>query len=108
MRAKIGLVTIGLGLAMFAMGRVENVARHRGFSESAAWAQESDDQADDAVSQDDAADQGEAVSQDDAAPQDDLAVQNARHRKNICKVCGNYSGKIISNSLGTGTIMVGI
>jgi hypothetical protein len=41
MLAKIGLVITGIGLAMFAMARVENVARHRGFSESAAWAQES-------------------------------------------------------------------
>lgn len=101
MLTKIGLVIAGIGLAMFAIARVESIAMHRGFSESAAWAQESDDQADDAVSQDDNA------SQDDGAPQDDLAVPDARH-KNICKVCGTYTGKIISNSLGTGTIMVGI
>jgi|HubBroStandDraft_2_1064218.scaffolds.fasta_scaffold110053_2 hypothetical protein len=107
MLAKIGCVTIGIVLAMFAMARVENVARHRGFSESAAWAQESDDQADDAVSQDDGAAQDEAASQDDAGAQDELAVQHARH-KSICKVCGNYSGQIISNSLGTGTFMLGI
>ena len=100
MLAKIGLVTTGIALTMFAMARVENVARHRGFSESAAWAQESDDQADDAVSQDDNASQADAS-------QDDLAVPDARH-KHTCKVCGNYSGTIISNSLGTGTFMLGI
>jgi hypothetical protein len=101
MLAKIGLVITCIGLATFAMGRVESVARHRGFSESTAWAQESDDQADDAVSPDDTA------AQDNAGAQDDPAVQHARH-KNTCKVCGNYSGKIISNSLGTGTFMLGI
>ena len=101
MLAKIGFVITGIGLAMFAMGRVESVASHCGFSESAVWAQESDDHPGDAVSQDDNA------SQPDVAPQDDQAVQNAGH-KNVCKVCGTYSGQIISNSLGTGTIMLGI
>jgi hypothetical protein len=101
MLSKIGLVITCIVLAVFAMGRVESVAKHRGFSESAAWAQESDDQADDAVSPDDNA------SQADPASQDDAAVQNAGH-KNVCKVCGNYSGQIISNSLGTGTMMLGI
>ncbi len=107
MLAKIGLVMTGVALTMFTIGRVENVSRHRGFSESAAWAQDSDDQANDAISQDDATSQDEAVSQDDAGPQDDLAVPDARH-KHTCKVCGNYSGEIISKSLGTGTFMVGI
>jgi hypothetical protein len=101
MLAKIGCVITCIGLAMFTMGRFESIARHRGLSESAVWAQESDDQADDAVSPDDNGSQAEA------APQDDHAVQNAGH-KNVCKVCGNYSGQIISNSLGTGTMMLGI
>jgi hypothetical protein len=69
MLAKIGLVITGIVLAVFAMGRVESVAKHRGFSESAVWAQESDDQADDAVSQDDDASQADAASQDDQAVQ---------------------------------------
>ena len=103
MLAKIGFVITGIGLAMLAMGRVESVASHRGFSESAVWAQQSDDQAGDAASPDDEASEADAAWQDDA----DLAVQNAGH-KNVCKVCGTYSGQIISNSLGTGTIMLGI
>jgi hypothetical protein len=94
MRAKIGLVTIGIGLAMFAMGRVENVARHRDFTESAAWAQESDDQADDAVSQDDLAAQAAAAAQDDP-DYPNIAPGPAS---------GLYSGTVTDNNKGMGTI----
>ena len=85
MLAKIGLVITGIVLAVFAMGRVESVAKHRGFSESAVWAQESDDQADDASLQDDA----------------DLQNQSG------CKpgpASGLYSGTVMDNNMGAGTI----
>jgi len=91
MLAKIGLVITGIGLAMFTMGRFESIARHRGFSESAAWAQESDDQAGDAVSQDDNA------SQDDADPQNTSGC-------NAGPASGLYSGTVTDNNMGAGTI----
>ncbi len=97
MLSKIGLVITGIVLAVFAIGRVENVAKHRGFSESAVWAQESDDQADDAVSQDDAAPQA------DAAPQDDADPQNASGCK-AGPASGIYSGTVMDNNMGAGTI----
>jgi hypothetical protein len=85
MLAKIGLVITGVVLAMFAMARVENVARHRGFSESAAWAQEADDQAADAVSPD-----------DDASP-DTRGCKDG-------PAGGLYSGTVMDNNMGAGTI----
>jgi len=78
MLAKIGLVMAGTAVAMFAMGRVENIAAHRGFGGSVACAQESNDPADDASAQDDA----------DAAT----------------SASGIYSGTIVDNSLGNGMI----
>jgi hypothetical protein len=97
MLAKIGCVITCVGLAMFAIARVENVARHRGFSESAAWAQDSDDQSNDAVSQDD------AVSQPDTAPQDDGDGQDTRGCKDG-PAGGLYSGTVMDNNMGAGTI----
>jgi hypothetical protein len=94
MLAKIGLVITGIALAMFAMGRVESVASHCGFSESGAWAQESDDQADDAVSLDDLAAQAAA------------AAQNDPDYPNITPgpASGIYSGTVTDNNMGVGTI----
>jgi hypothetical protein len=98
MLTKIGLVITGIGLAMFAMARVENVARHRGFSESQAWAQESGEQADDAVSQDDdAASQADAASQDDGDGQDTSGCKDG-------PAGGLYSGTVMDNNMGAGTI----
>ncbi len=97
MLAKIGLVITCIGLAMFAMGRLENVARQRGFTDSAAWAQESDDQADDAVSPDDDASQADAASQDDADPQNESGCKAG-------PASGIYSGTVMDNNMGAGTI----
>jgi hypothetical protein len=97
MLSKIGLVITCIVLAVFAMGRVESVAMHRGFSESAVWAQESDDQADDAISPDDNASQADPASQDDAAPQDASGCTEG-------PASGIYSGTVMDNNLGAGTI----
>jgi hypothetical protein len=96
MLAKIGLVITGIGLAMFAMARVENVARQRGFSESTVWAQESDGQADDAVSHDDNASQADA-SQDDGDGQDTRGCKAG-------PAGGLYSGTVMDNNKGAGMI----
>lgn len=82
MLAKIGLVMVGTALAMFAMGRFESVAAHRGFRGSVACAQDWNDQADDT-----------------SAPDDPDADSEAS-----VKASGIYSGNIVDDSLGDGMI----
>jgi hypothetical protein len=80
MLAKIGLVVVGTALAMFAMGRFESLAAHRGFGGSIACAQDWNEPADDASSQDDF--------------DTDASV----------KAGGIYSGTIVDDNLGHGMI----
>ena len=84
MLAKVGLMIAGTALAMFAMGRIEGVAAHRGFAGSVACAQEWNDQGDDASAQDDA-DSEAAVS-----------------------ASGVYSGTIMDSGEGDGMISAAI
>lgn len=86
MLAKVGLVIASTALAMFAMGRIENIAAHRGFGDSVAYAQDLDDQGDDASAQDDA----DATSK---------AAVNAG---------GVYSGGIMDSGEGDGMISAAI
>jgi hypothetical protein len=80
MLAKVGLVIAGTALAMFAMGRFESVAAHRGFGGPVACAQETNDSGDDASAQDDA---------------DSEAAMSAS---------GIYSGTIMDSGEGDGMI----
>jgi hypothetical protein len=75
---RIGLVVAGAALAMFAMGRVQSLAAHRGFGGSVAWAQSWDDQGDDAA----------LDSEAPTAPD----------------VSGSYSGQIEDHRKGSGSI----
>jgi len=97
MKAKIGVVIAGIALAMFVMSRVENLRAGRGFGGSLAWAQESDDQAGDATSQDDAASQADSASQGDDSI--DATTVSAS---------GIYSGTVMDNNMGAGTISAAI
>jgi|HubBroStandDraft_6_1064221.scaffolds.fasta_scaffold235791_2 hypothetical protein len=81
MLAKIGFVIAGTALAMFAMGRVESLAAHHGFSGSQAWAQQWDDSSGDSSSADD--------SESKSSPPN---------------VAGTYSGTIEDHRFGAGTI----
>lgn len=81
MLRKLGFVIAGTALTMFAMGRVESLASHRGFAGPAAWAQSWTD------SDDDAAD-----SQSDTVPD----------------VGGNYTGTIEDHRFGMGDISADI
>ena len=102
-------------LGSFAIGRVGSLTEHRGFAGSLAWAQEADDQADDAVSQDDAASQADDASQDedaasqaDAAPQDEADERNASTCKKAGPAGGIYSGTVMDNNMGAGKIMAAL
>ena len=79
---KVGLVIAVTALTMFAMGRVESLARHRGFAGSSAWAQSWDDAADDAAS-----------NSPTGTPPD---------------VTGNYSGNVTDHRFGPGTLELDI
>jgi len=98
MRPKIGVVIAEIALAMFVMGRVENLKAGRGFGGSLAWAQESDDQGDDAASQDDATSQEDSASPDDGDSTDTTKVSAG----------GVYSGTVMDNNMGPGKISAAI
>jgi hypothetical protein len=99
MRAKIGVMIAGIALATLVVNRVGNLGAGRGFSGSIAWAQEADDSAADAASQDD------ATSQDDSAAQDSADSTEA---KTIVSAGGVYSGTVMDNDKGAGTISAAI
>jgi len=104
MRAKIGVVIAGAAFAMFALGRAESLRAGRGFADSLAWAQEADDQADDAaVSQDETPQDDTDASQDDAASADD-ATNSAITNKDVA---GIYSGVMMDDARGAGTYLGG-
>jgi hypothetical protein len=96
MRAKIGIAAIAL--AVFVVGRVENPRAGRGFGGSIAWAQEPDDQADDALSPDDASSQADSASQDDTDSIDEATPSAG----------GIYSGTVMDNNMGAGAISAAI
>jgi hypothetical protein len=120
MRAKIGLVIAGTALAIFVMGRVGNLKAGHWFTGSQAWAQDSEDQGDNAADQqDDASDQDGVVSppndapQDQASapdsagdePQDQLSTSNLEFCiKHPFPGSGLWSGTVMDNNMGGGTI----
>lgn len=102
MLAKINLVIVGIALAMFAMGRFESLAAHRGLSGSIACAQESSDQSDEASSQDDENANANADANADADSDADDDADNA------VSAGGVYSGMITDANLGDGMISAAI
>ncbi len=100
MLSKFGFVTVGVGLAMFAMGPIRSLATHRGLSESAVWAQESQE------SQDSEDQAGDSVSADDLAAQAAAAAQDDPDYPNIKSgpASGIYEGTVMDNNMGMGTI----
>ena len=120
MRAKIGVVILGTALAIFAMGRVGNFKAGHRFTASQAWAQDSEDRDDNAaVQQDDASDQDGVVSPPNDAPQDqasaldsaDDELQNQPRASSLANcikhpfpASGLWSGTVMDNDLGGGTI----
>jgi hypothetical protein len=119
MRPKIGVVMVGTALAIFVMGRVDGLRVAPGFGGSWAWAQETEDPADDAaISQDDAAEQNGTASPNDApqeqadAPDSATDVPRAQARASRLAYClkhpfpasGIYSGTFMDNNQGAGMI----
>jgi hypothetical protein len=98
MRAKIGVVIAGVALGIFVVGRAENRTARFAFAESSAWAQESDDQTDDAVSQGDDTSQADTASPDDADATKPAPVSAG----------GIYSGTVMDNNMGAGKISAAI
>jgi hypothetical protein len=82
MLGKLGFIIAGTALTMFAMGRVESLAAHRGFGGPSAWAQSWADLGDD----------DSAASQPDTVPD----------------VSGSYDGSIQDHRLGLGEIAADI
>jgi hypothetical protein len=78
MFSKSGFVIVATALAMFAMGRVESLAAHRGLAGPTAWAQQWDDPADDTA----------ADSQPPTPP----------------TISGTYSGTLDDHRTGPGTL----
>ena len=98
MRAKLGVVIAGVALAIFAVGRVENRNGRFAFADSSAWAQESDDQADEAVSPGDDTSQPDTASPTDADTTKPAPVSAG----------GVYSGTVMDNNQGAGKISAAI
>ena len=96
MSAKIGGAIAGAALAMFVVGRADNLTAGRGWHGSSAWAQEAEDQANDAVSQD--GDQAQAASDNEAAAPEATPVTAS----------GVYSGTVMDSNQGAGTISASI
>jgi hypothetical protein len=94
MRSKVGIMIAGVGFTIFVVGRGGNLSAHFAFADSSAWAQESDDQNDDAVSQDEA---------DTASPDDADATKPAP-----VSAGGIYSGTVMDNNMGAGKISAAI
>ena len=106
MRAKIGVVVAGTALAMFVMGRAGSLGLARGFADSQAWAQDSEDLGDDAaVQQDDTSDQDGVVSAPNDEPQDQLRASSLAYCiKHPFPGSGLWSGTVTDNNMGGGTI----
>jgi hypothetical protein len=98
MRSKIGVVIAGGALAILASGHVENLSARFAFADSSAWAQESDDQADEAASPDEDTPQPDTASPDDADATKPAPVSAG----------GVYSGTVMDNNQGAGKISAAI